>query len=410
MLTIGLFEDEVVDHLAPLASTRATFDLRPGALTLKERAEAVFGSRARLWCREELAGMVARSHPDHAINAPYEEGIVLINGRWFAEPGDLVDEITAVATSGEVPTAWIVDDIMVAAWSPKGSSVVDHGADDPIGFVQREAGAVILINRLGQLVEDPGSFITADAEILAVTGRTDSQTRDLIANTAVLINRGQIVIEEGARIGPLAVIDAAGGHVIIERDAVIGAGAILTGPCHIGEKAQVKAAARISRSSIGYNSRAGGEISKSVLHAHSNKAHDGYLGNSYVGEWCNLGADTNTSNLRNDYGEVTLFDRVTGKYEPTGLQFAGLIMGDHSVCGINTMFNTGTVIGVCCNVFGAGYQKRNIKDFSWGSPVKMLPHKFEKAMAAAEAMMRRRDQSLSDVEENVLRELSRISH
>jgi len=224
-----------------------------------------------------------------------------------------------------------------------------------------------------------------------------------------MVHEEQIRIHPLAQFGAGVILNASAGPIVIESVAIIGDGAILQGPCHVGVEAQVKAGARISGSSIGYNSRAGGEISKSILHGHTNKAHDGYLGNSYLGEWCNIGADANTSNLRNDYGTITLFNEEVGAYEDTGEQFVGLIMGDHSACGINTMFNTGTVVGVCCNVFGAGYQPRYIKSFSWGSRDRMLHLRLDKALQSATAMMARRGRSLTQAHKELLRKLSEAS-
>jgi len=160
--------------------------------------------------------------------------------------------------------------------------------------------------------------------------------------------------------------------------------------------------ARVGSSSLGDECRVGGEVSNSVLLGFSNKAHDGYVGNSYIGAWCNIGADTNTSNLRNDYGEVTLYNEHLRKYESSGRQFVGLIMGDHSRSGINTMFNTGTVVGLACNVFGAGYQPRHIPSYSWGGRDRIVVYRPEKAFASARAMMARRGRELSPEEETAL--------
>jgi hypothetical protein len=151
-------------------------------------------------------------------------------------------------------------------------------------------------------------------------------------------------------------------------------------------------------------------VSNSIFHAFCNKAHDGYVGNSYIGAWCNLGADTNTSNLRNDYGEVTLFNEHTRVYEHSGQQFLGLVMGDHSRSGINTMFNTGTVVGLSSNVFGAGYQPRHIPSFSWGGKERRMAYRPDRAFASIRAMMVRRGHDLSFDEEQALLRVYEMEH
>jgi UDP-N-acetylglucosamine diphosphorylase/glucosamine-1-phosphate N-acetyltransferase len=164
----------------------------------------------------------------------------------------------------------------------------------------------------------------------------------------------------------------------------------------------VKAAGRVEASAVGTWSKVGGEVHESVVHSFSNKAHDGYLGNSYLGRWCNLGADTNTSNLKNDYGEVTVYDAVVGDFVPTGRQFVGLFMGDHAKCSINTMFNTGTVVGVFCNLFGSGFPPRHVPSFSWGGAEGLVPYRIEKALRVAEAVMARRGVPLTEADRALL--------
>ena len=155
-------------------------------------------------------------------------------------------------------------------------------------------------------------------------------------------------------------------------------------------------------STIGPHCKVGGEVSNSVIFGYSNKAHDGFLGNSVIGEWCNLGADTNNSNLKNNYGNVKLFHYGLNKQVDTGLQFSGLMMGDHSKAGINTMFNTGTVVGVCTNVFGSGFPDKFIPSFSWGGADGMEVYKLEKAIEVADQVMSRRKLILSDADRNIL--------
>jgi UDP-N-acetylglucosamine diphosphorylase/glucosamine-1-phosphate N-acetyltransferase len=179
-------------------------------------------------------------------------------------------------------------------------------------------------------------------------------------------------------------------------------GSILRGPLAIGDFSTVKMGAKIyGATSIGPHCKVGGELNNVSMFAYSNKGHEGFLGNSILGEWCNLGADTNTSNLKNDYGKVKLYDYSAGRFKATGLQFCGLIMGDHSKAGINTMFNTGTVVGFNANIFGAGYPRNFIPSFTWGGPQGMSDYRIDKAMETAERVLERRSIAFDDREKGL---------
>lgn len=201
-----------------------------------------------------------------------------------------------------------------------------------------------------------------------------------------------------------ATLNATSGPIILDDHAEIQEGAIVVGAHSIGKNAVVNIGAKLrGDSTIGPFCKVGGEITNSVFLSYSNKAHDGFIGNSVIGEWCNLGADTNNSNLKNNYGIVKQYSYRTKSLESTGLQFCGLTMGDHSKSGINTMFNTGTVVGVCANIFGGGFPPTFIPSFSWGGNERITQYRFEKALETANRMMERRNQSLSLAEELLLK-------
>jgi len=214
---------------------------------------------------------------------------------------------------------------------------------------------------------------------------------------------GQLFLEEGAVV-EASVINTKTGPVYIGREAEIMEGSMIRGPFALGEHAQVKMGAKIyGATTIGPECRVGGEVSNSVFQAYSNKGHDGFLGNALVGEWCNFGADTNTSNLKNNYGMVDTYSFESKDQQRTNVQFMGVCMGDHSKCGINTMFNTGTVVGVSSNIYGAGFPEKWVPSFSWGGAEEMVPFRFEKAIEYANNMMSRRNRSLSDEEIAILK-------
>ena len=216
-----------------------------------------------------------------------------------------------------------------------------------------------------------------------------------IPASAFVNDATNIFIEEGAQID-FAFFNTNDGPIYIGENAHVMEGAMIRGPFALCHDSEVKMGAKIyTGTSIGPHCKVGGEVNNSVIFGFSNKAHDGFLGNSVIGEWCNLGADTNNSNLKNDYSEVKLWNYADQKFKGTGLQFCGLMMGDHSKCGINTMFNTGTVVGVFCNVFGDGFPRNYIPNFSWGGAAGQTGYQISKALKVAEAVMQRRGLQLT---------------
>jgi UDP-N-acetylglucosamine diphosphorylase/glucosamine-1-phosphate N-acetyltransferase len=235
---------------------------------------------------------------------------------------------------------------------------------------------------------------------------TNGRTSAAISNLVTVVGpKDQLFLEEGAMV-EAAVINTQKGPVYIGREAEIMEGALIRGPFALGQYAQVKMGAKIyGATTVGPDCRVGGEVSNCVFQSYSNKGHDGFLGNALVGEWCNLGADTNTSNLKNNYGMVDTYSYETGSLQKTTVQFMGLCMGDHSKCGISTMFNTGTVVGVSSNIYGAGFPDKWIPSFSWGGADELVPFRFEKAVEYANNMMSRRNKKLTDEEVQILRHL-----
>lgn len=242
-----------------------------------------------------------------------------------------------------------------------------------------------------------GEAIKRDFELL--TSDRESQP---IPEMTVAFNKEQIFIEEGAVL-PLCSLNANDGPIYIGKDSEIMEGSMIRGPFALCENATVKMSAKIyGATTIGPHSKVGGEVNNCVIFGFSNKGHDGFLGNSVLGEWCNLGADTNNSNLKNNYAEVRLWDYETEGFAKTGLQFCGLMMGDHSKCGINTMFNTGTVVGVSANIFGSGFPRNFIPSFSWGGNAGMITYKTNKAFEVAEVVMSRRDIEFTELDVQIL--------
>ena len=246
-----------------------------------------------------------------------------------------------------------------------------------------------------------GDAIKADFDLIT-RGRT---SQPLSTSNTVIGDAKQIFLEEGA-IVEASILNTNTGPIYIDKDAEIMEGSVVRGPFSLGEHAALKLSTKIyGPTTVGPHSKVGGEVNNSVIFAYSNKGHDGFLGNSVIGEWCNLGADTNNSNLKNNYGNVKLYNYSQKKMIDTGLQFCGLIMGDHSKCGINTMFNTGTVVGVGANIFGGGFPPTHIPSFSWGGADGMEEYKFDKMIETASRVYARRNLTVNAVEKDILEKI-----
>jgi UDP-N-acetylglucosamine diphosphorylase/glucosamine-1-phosphate N-acetyltransferase len=247
-----------------------------------------------------------------------------------------------------------------------------------------------------------------NAEILIAD--FNSLTRDRISavlpeNCRLIGPKEGLFLEEGA-IANDVTFNTNSGPVYVASNAEIMEGSLIRGPFSLGERSQVKMGAKIyGATTVGPDCKVGGEINNVIFESFSNKSHDGFLGNGYISSWCNIGADTNASNLMNNYGTVEVHDYATGQTVSSGEQFVGLHMGDHAKCGINTMFNTGTAVGVACNIYGPGFFKKHIPSFSFGEPSRLFPYRFEKAIEGIESMMARRNRSLSENERAILQHL-----
>ena len=212
----------------------------------------------------------------------------------------------------------------------------------------------------------------------------------------------RIFLEEGAR-ATASILNTTTGPIYLAKDAEIMEGCVVRGGLALGEHSALKLGAKIyGATTLGPHCKVGGEVNNAVLIGYSNKGHDGFLGNSALGEWCNLGADTNNSNLKNNYDSVKAWSYVSKRFAPTGQQFCGLVMGDHSKSGINTMFNTGTVVGVSANIYGAGFPRNFIPSFTWGGPQGTMNYRLDKALDTADRMMKRRGLEVNEVERAIL--------
>ncbi|MCE3260754.1 MAG: glucose-phosphate thymidylyltransferase, partial [Bacteroidetes bacterium] len=259
-------------------------------------------------------------------------------------------------------------------------------------------GDLLQVNNVWDIFQKNGDAIREDFELLT----KKRKSAPLGKSVTVIGKKNLIFLEKGAK-AQACILNTSSGPIYLDKDSEIMEGSAVRGPFSLGEHSALKLNTKIyGPTTIGPQSKVGGEVSNSVIFGFTNKAHDGFLGNSVLGEWCNLGADTNNSNLKNNYASVKLFNYRADKLVDTGLQFCGLIMGDHSKSGINTMFNTGTVVGVGANIFGGGFPATHIPSFSWGGSEGFETYKQEKLFETAERVFERRGLSFSTEEKNIL--------
>jgi len=316
---------------------------------------------------------------------------VLINGS-ILPTAELIKEIKALKQGESLSK----DDQVIAMYLDP-DDVDMAGATDSIADVSSKQ-EFLQIKNTWDIFYHNGRTIVSDFELL-----TKGRKSQPVSKTNFVIGDPKLIfIEEGAVV-EFAFLNTKQGPIYIGNDAEVMEGAKIKGPFALCEHAVVKMDAKIyAGTTIGPHSKAGGELNNVVILGYSNKGHDGFMGHSVIGEWCNIGADTNTSNLKNTYDAVRLWSYPEESFVNTGLQFCGLMMGDHSKCGINTMFNTGTVVGVSDNIFGSGYQRNFIPSFSWGGTQGFQTFKLSRAFKVAEAMMARRGIEFDQIEKDIL--------
>jgi len=374
-----LYDGSVRNNLLPFTFTRPVADIRIGILTIREKWEKFLGATTTTITEEYLS--------DKYPMVELEEN-VMINASFLPNP-ELVELIENLQENQAV----IYEDEMVAFFTTNSQDEIDFDSYDLIGF----EGDILTLEHTWDIFQKNEAAIRADFDLL-----TEDRESEPIPATVNVLGAENIFIEEGAILN-FCTLNATTGPIYIGRNAEIMEGSVIRGPFALCEEAQVKLATKIyGATTIGPHCRVGGEVNNSVMFAYSNKGHDGFLGNAVLGEWCNIGADSNNSNLKNNYESVKLWNYENERFENTGLQFCGLMMGDHAKCGINTMFNTGTVVGVSANVFGAGFPRNYIPNFTWGGAQGTQVYLPKKAFETAKIVMSRRHIDFDEMEQAIL--------
>ena len=372
--------DDFRGNLLPLTYTRPVSEIRIGILTITEKWERFLNTKCSFYTEDYL-------QQKFSLNT--KEDNLWVNGS-ICPDINLVKAIKSLSDNQCLKH----NETLIAYRSKESipSDVITY--DDE--FLQ--------VSQLWHIFEYNDECIQSDFKLL-----TEGRTSQLISETNACTNPENIFIEDGAKVEH-AILNASTGPIYVGKDAEIMEGSIVRGPLAMCENSVLKMGAKIyGATTLGPYCKVGGEVNNSVLLGYSNKGHDGFLGNSVLGEWCNLGADTNNSNLKNNYAEVKLWSYQSERFINTGLQFCGLIMGDHSKCGINTMFNTGTVVGVSANVFGAGFPRNFVSSFSWGGSAGYMTYRLSKVFEVAEKVMQRRAIEFNQVEKDILTEVFELT-
>ena len=381
-----LFDGPSRNNLLPLTYTRPVADIRVGILTIREKWETFLQSTITSVTEDYLS--------DKFPMVEFDENI-FINASFLPDP-EIVKQITSLKPNELINSG----DDLVAFYSSEKQDEVNLDSFKKINHKQD----LLKVKKLIDLFNINSLAIEADFNII-----TKDRISSKISITNNLICPENIFIEDGVKM-EYVTLNASDGPIYISNECEIMEGSLIRGPFALCEKSTIKLGAKIyGGTTIGPYCKIGGEVNNSIVQGYSNKGHDGFLGNSLIGEWCNLGADTNTSNLKNNYADVKIWDYENDKFSSTGEQFCGLIMGDHSKSAINTMFNTGTVVGVCSNVFGSGFPRNFIPSFSWGGNKGFTDYKIEKVFEVNDKVMNRRNCIFSDIDKEILSHLNSIT-
>ncbi|MCC8409213.1 glucose-1-phosphate thymidylyltransferase [Mucilaginibacter sp. UR6-1] len=383
-MAIILFDDNAQNTLLPLTYTRPVANLRIGILTIDEKWATYLGSAYSYLTRDYLQGKFPLEIQDQNI---------FINGsvcpdEALAEAIDKLGEGEALK-AGELLIAVKLNETGAKSFTPTGTFDRATVYTERFNYIKHPED--IFRNNASELKKDFA---------LLTKGRSSAA----ISTTNTIIGANdQFFAEEGA-VAECSTFNTSNGPIYLAADTEVWEGTNIRGGFALCSHSQVKMGTKVyGATTIGPHSRVGGEINNAVVWGYTSKGHEGYLGNSVLGEWCNIGADSNNSNLKNNYAEVKLWDYTSQRFRKTGLQFCGLIMGDHSKCGINTMFNTGTVVGVSANVYGAGYPRNFVADFAWGGAQGFETYGLKKVFETAEKVFERKDgRDFNQIEKDIL--------
>ena len=379
-MNVILFDQEQSwKNLLPLTYTRPVSEIRIGILTIKEKWDLELNT---------VSSYLTKSYLNHKFPLKEETNSLFINGS-LCPNTSLINEIKKLK-----PQQVLLKNNVILALVGASKDLNAIHAIEKIEF----SGEVLAVKNVWDIFQKNGDALKLDFELL-----TKNKKSQALSNSVTFIgDKNLVFLEEGAK-AEACILNTTAGPIYLAKDAEIMEGSVVRGPFSLGEHSALKLSTKVyGPTTIGPHCKVGGEVNNSVIFGYTNKAHDGFLGNSVIAEWCNLGADTNNSNLKNNYGNVKLFNYAQSKMVDSGLQFCGLIMGDHSKSGINTMFNTGTVVGVAANIYGGGFPDTHIPSFSWGGSEGFEIYRLEKLFETAEKVFERRSLKFNTTEKEIL--------
>jgi UDP-N-acetylglucosamine diphosphorylase/glucosamine-1-phosphate N-acetyltransferase len=382
-----LFDDETRLSLLPFTFTRPVSEIRIGILTIREKWEKYLNQPLSFFTEKYLS---------YKFPMKVEADNILINGSVLPDES-FIEELKSLKPSEKLSYKG-----SLLAWRISGDDLKNISSLRNTDFsnARNYSSDVFKINFSWDICSENKRALADDFALITKGRKSQS-----ISKTNQVISPENIFLEEGAKV-ECSILNATDGIIYIGKNAEIMEGALVRGAFALCESAQLRMGAKVyGPTTIGPHCRVGGEVTRSVLFGCSNKAHDGFLGDSVIGEWCNLGADTNTSNLKNNYSSVRMWNYKEEAFINTGLQFCGLMMGDHSKCSINTMFNTGTVVGVSSNIFGHGFPPKLVPSFSWGGSEGFDTYRVEEAIVVAKKVFERRRKTFDETEQNILKYL-----
>lgn len=402
-MQICIFEDTSYTNLEPLVYTRPVYDLLCGADSLKDKIIRNYSSaKISLHCRPYLAETVRLQNPGCPVNIIEDDECLFINGRLLAERS-LLDILPLISGEDKV---FINNETVVAAYLSgknldfKKTNINNLFSASDFNGLPIKILDLKCVNYIWDLINCNGKQITDDFNF--VLKNTKENNISKVEPSVHLVNNQNIFIGKNVTIKPGVVLDASNGPIILSDNVFIYPNAVIEGPCFIGESTKIKSGATIYENvSIGKVCKIGGEVEQSIFLDYSNKQHSGFIGHSYIGSFVNLGADTNNSDLKNNYSKIKI--RLSSKEVNSGSQFLGLMMGDHSKSAINTMFNTGTVVGFACNIFANGFPEKFIPSFTWGGDSSSTTYDVTKAIETARIVMGRRNIELNSTDENMFK-------
>ncbi|PIW69999.1 MAG: hypothetical protein COW08_04130 [Ignavibacteriales bacterium CG12_big_fil_rev_8_21_14_0_65_30_8] len=407
-MQICIFEDEKTEQFNPLTYSRPVYELVCGVSTLREKISRAFPkAKVSLHCRSYLEETLKNQNPKNDINKISDKECLFINGRilfneQIAEQLKKIKDDKVFLSGKDIVAVKLLDQKL----SSIKNKLPNLFSKNSFGKIPSQQIDATLTEYIWDLIKQNPEELVNDTKYFS--SKVKRSKIKIKAAGVQWVNRKNIFIKNGVKLKPGVVLDATNGPIFIDKNAIIHPNVVIEGPVYIGENTIVKSGATLyANVSIGKNCKVGGEIEDTIMLPYSNKQHLGFIGHAYLGSWVNLGANTNCSDLKNNYGNIKV--KVNNKLINTNTRFLGTIIGDHSKTAINTMLNTGTVIGFSSNIYGAGFPNKYIPSFSWGGCQQLVTYQLEKAEETASIVFERRNKAFNNTDKKLFQKIFDIT-